>query len=598
MTTRLRTKEEILNGAKKGRPRNDGNRFSDKDVLRLEQLAVEADPFFLIEKKRLWITTKAGQFVPLEINFTQRYILNIIKKLWKGGKPIRMLILKARQEGVSTLIEAIIYCIISTKENLSGGIVADDKDGANHLFNMSKLYYENTEGHLKPEIERSNRKELKFKDRRSVINIHTANEPNAVRKYTYRIVHLSEFCMFPYPNELMVALSQTVPELPQTLMVIETTAKGKGKKLIEGRKGNGSAYFHKEWVKAKKGETDWIPVFIPWFWDKDYQFPIYLDSEREEIKKTLDPEEKVLLETINELTGKPVTLENIKWRRYYIKNKCGGDVEKFHQEYPSTDEEAFVSGGRPRFRVPILREARKRCVESRIGDLKLVDDKIKFIPDAKGYLRIIEDPVESENYVFGADVAGGDKGEDADWSVISVLSCRTFREVAQWRGKIEPVKFGYEMSKVGKFYNYAVAGVERNNHGLTAIMALQDFKYPNIYYQQVFHTGEAKESKQIGWTTTVANKMFMCNHLEEVLTDRSLILSLEETVDELIDFGDDLESQSGWDDIVMSLAIAVEMWRAYPYLRKVKQIQDNAYVPRNFRDRYEKQKQTSRTGYG
>ena len=116
------------------------------------------------------------------------------------------------------------------------------------------------------------------------------------------------------------------------------------------------------------------------------------------------------METINELTGKPVTLENIKWRRYYIKNKCGGDVEKFHQEYPSTDEEAFVSGGRPRFRVPILREARKLCVKPRIGDLKLVDDKIKFVPDDKGYLRIIEDPVECENYVLGADVAGGDKG--------------------------------------------------------------------------------------------------------------------------------------------------------------------------------------------
>jgi hypothetical protein len=592
MAIRLRTKEEIIGSTKKGRPRKDKCKYSDEDILRLEQLAVEADPFYLIEKKRLWITTKDAEFQPLELNFTQKYVLGIIKKAWYSGIPVRVLILKARQEGVSTLIEAIIYVLTSVIPNMSGVIVADDKDGANHLFNMSKLYYEKMEGHLKPEIERSNRKELKFHATRSRINIHTANEPNAVRKYTFQLSHLSEFALFPYPKELMTALSQTVPKRPKTLIIIETTAKGKGKKLIVGKTGNGSAYFHREWQRAKAGETDWIRIFVPWYWDAGYSFPIYLDSERKEIERTLDEEEKGLLKIINERTGKPITLEQLKWRRYVIKNDFNGDVEQFHQENPTNEEEAFISGGRPRFRIPLLREVRKRCIKPKVGDLKLIDDKIKFVPDNKGYLKIIEDPLECENYVLGADVAGGGQGEDADWSVVSVISCRTFREVAQWRGKIEPVKFGYEMNKVGRYYNLAISGIERNNHGLTAIMALQDYKYPNIYYQQVFHTGETVSTKQIGWTTTVANKMFMCNHLEEVLRDHSLSLSLEETVDELIDFGDDLESQTGNDDIVIALAIAVEMWN----LRKVKQVKDENYVPRRLRNR--EKPESSRMGYG
>lgn len=597
MSIRPRTKEEILGSAKKGRPRKDGSKWSDEDVLRLEQLAVEADPFYLLEKGRLMITTKDGQFVPLILNFTQRYILEKIKEALKSGKPLRMLILKARQEGVSTLIEAVIYCLVSAKKNISGVIVADDKEGANHLFNMSKRYYENVEWHLKPEIERSNRKELKFKDTRSMINVHTANEPNAVRKYTYQVVHLSEFALFPYPKELMVALSQTVPKIPGTLIIIETTAKGKGKKLVPGRTGSGSAYFYKEWQDSKKGLSDWIRVFVPWYWDEGYSFPIYLDAERNEIKKTLDVEEKGLLKTINERTGKPITLEQIKWRRYVIKNDFNGDVEQFHQEDPSNEEEAFISGGRPRFSITALREMRKRCVEPKIGDIIREKDRLQFLPDDKGNFKIAEEPVENENYIIGVDVAGG--GPDGDYSIIEVISARTFREVAQWRGHIEPAKFGYEIEKAGRYYNKALIGVESNNHGLTTLMVLNEIlKYPNLYYQESFQTGEGKPGKQIGWTTNVLTKMLMCNFLAEIIRDRSLLVSLEETIHELIDFGEDLETQTDYDDIVIALGIACQLWRAYPYLRKVKEVKDENYVPGNFRNRRGKAIVTSnRTGY-
>lgn len=577
----------------------DLRKIDTNEAQGLERMIVREDPFYLIENGLLKIKTKHGEFIPLKLNFTQQYVLNIIKKAWIEGKAIRLLILKARQEGISTESEAIIYSIISTQPNRNGVIVADDDDGANYLFEMSKTYHDASEDHLKPILKRSNRKELVFKAIRSAIYVQTANKPNSVRKYTYQIAHLSEFALFPYPNELMTALNQTVPNLPKTIIIIETTAKGKKKidNEIRGKVGNGSRYFYDEWKKAKAGETDWIAVFIPWFWHEEYTTPIYEDGERIALENSLDDEEKNLLKTLNLRTGRTVSLEQIKWRRWCIKNNCGGDVENFHQEYPSTDEEAFIIGGNPYFDVKTLREMRTYCINPKTGDLQWEYDRIVFRNKGVGNFKIIEDPVPYENYIIGADVAAGING--GDYSVIEVLNARTLMEVAQWRGWISPELFGYELNKVGLYYNKALVGCEVNQHGLTSLIALKNLNYPNIYFKQSFQHGEPKSTGQIGWLTNTLTKSLMCESLAQLIRDKSLRILLEDTIDELLDFGQNLEAMSRRDDIVISLAIAVELWKLHPYLRKQKEKED--YIPMFYQNRSNNLsniKKGGRCGYG
>ena len=191
-------------------------KLSNNDIIKFEKMAVEEDPFYLLENGFLFIKTKKGELIRLVLNFTQKYILKIIKEMWYKGEPIRLLILKARQEGVSTMLVAFIYSIMSTQSNRNAVLLADDIDGTDYLFEMAKIYYEKMESHLKPEIKKSNRKILEFKDIHSLINVHTANEPDAVRKYTYQLALLSEFALYPYPKDLMLAISQTIPMMPKT----------------------------------------------------------------------------------------------------------------------------------------------------------------------------------------------------------------------------------------------------------------------------------------------------------------------------------------------------------------------------------------------
>jgi len=68
----------------------------------------DAEPQEFIENC-LSIKTKNQQTVLLHLNTAQFMIYDRIKKLRILGKPIRMIILKARQEGVSTLCEALIF---------------------------------------------------------------------------------------------------------------------------------------------------------------------------------------------------------------------------------------------------------------------------------------------------------------------------------------------------------------------------------------------------------------------------------------------------------------------------------------------------------
>ena len=157
------------------------------------------------------------------------------------------------------------------------------------------------------------------------------------------MVHLSELAFYPDPEAALTAVLQIQGDGPGTWTIVESTANGAGN------------FFHQLWLDAEEGRNDFIPLFFPWFEDPEYRMEIP-DGSRSEFEKSLNDEEKELLNRFD------LDLEQLFWRRWAIRNKCRNSIEVFHQEYPSTAEEAFLHSGAPVFDIKRIMELEKRAV--------------------------------------------------------------------------------------------------------------------------------------------------------------------------------------------------------------------------------------------
>ena len=98
----------------------------------------------------LKIKTKDSEIIPFKLNKPQLKLYDLLKRQSEAGKPQRVIILKARQMGFSTLTEAILFKRTATKANVNSGIIAHKDDATTNLFNMSKLFLEELPEQLKP----------------------------------------------------------------------------------------------------------------------------------------------------------------------------------------------------------------------------------------------------------------------------------------------------------------------------------------------------------------------------------------------------------------------------------------------------------------
>jgi len=214
----------------------------------------------------LKIRNKKSQIVPFLLNEPQQKYYNVIKKLYQEGKPIRIIILKARQMGFSTETEAILFKKTATKHNVSSGIIAHKEDSTTNLFEMSKLFYENLPQQMKPARKKSNAKELVFNNRdntglNSRIKCMTAGGKGIGRSDTFINLHLSELAFWEGDKKkTLIGLLQAVPNTPDSMVIIESTA-------------NGYEYFKELWDKAVAGENEFYPLFVGWNELKEYQMP-------------------------------------------------------------------------------------------------------------------------------------------------------------------------------------------------------------------------------------------------------------------------------------------------------------------------------------
>ena len=220
----------------------------------------------------LKIQDKAGRLTPLRFNPPQLRLYEEVCRQQRAGRPVRIIILKARQIGFSTAVAALFYQRAATVPNTQAMIVAHKADASAHIFNKTKLFWECSPPEIRPRKKTSNSRELLFENPtaksedkaadpglRSRIVIETAGNREAGRSVTLQLLHLSELAFWPYGEQTMAALLQAVPPLPSTMVIIESTANGVG------------GAFYREWQRARQGESLFVPLFFPWYEHEEYR---------------------------------------------------------------------------------------------------------------------------------------------------------------------------------------------------------------------------------------------------------------------------------------------------------------------------------------
>lgn len=463
--------------------------MSYKDKLRLI-----VNDFSFLSKKLLKIKDKKGNIVPFIMNSAQEQVYKVYEEQRKKNVPIRLIVLKARQEGVSTLFEGIIFQRNSFAKNRKAVIIGHVKEASDNLFAMFKRYYKYLPEAIQPELSNSNRKELKYKRLDSEISVYTAENTEAGRSATIQDLHGTEVAFYRDANTTMTGLLQTIPDEPNTMVVLESTANGIG------------GYFADMWRDAVAGRNDYKPIFLPWFAIPEYSKDFGTRAEKDSF--ILSDEEKALKNRFN------LTLEQMNWYRYTLRNKLKGDIDKMRQEYPSTAQEAFIVSGRPVFDVQKCSDNYNNAKDLRIGNLT---EDGEFIPSEKGFVRLHENIEVNERetnvYAAGVDVAEG--LEQGDYSVCKVLDRRTDRVVLTWHGHIDPDLFAGELMKIQKFLKGKVYfEIEKNNHGIVVIYNGYNLGL-NIKYREVFDSGYVAEKNELGFVTNLKSKPFIIDRLSE-----------------------------------------------------------------------------------
>jgi hypothetical protein len=509
--------------------------------------------------------------VPLELNRIQKQIYNRIVRTWNDGRPARIIILKARREGVSTLTQSLFAQAAFTRRNVHALTVSHEDDSTKKLHAMTERMYEHLPTALKPEKLTGIRgKTLAFTHGSSLEVATAGGDGEVARSAGYTYLHLSEVAQYPNALTTLSGVLPGVPTTPGTVIIMESTAKG--------RVGRGAEFFQR-WKKATEGVGEWQPMFFAWFDFPDYRMPVpdgfVLTVEESAIRDRFD-----------------LSLEQMAWRRHTIETDFPTDPERFVEEYPATPEEAFLHSGRPFFQ-PLLVQRLAGIAEKREpvfkGDLGTPGEypskgsAARPNPSESGRLRILEKPVPGHRYVLSVDPAGvltskefeafTDKQQARDFIGMVCVDRYTRKAVAYWHSRLDLGLVGAEAAKIGRLYANARIVVEMNGgYGAAPLDWLRANGYSNLHTRIQLDHERKPISEELGWLTSSQNRSRILEGLRDLLRDDPAAIAFPELAVEMEAF---VEGDSGiaraapgaHDDLVMAAAIAFEVVREYPQTR-------------------------------
>lgn len=503
--------------------------------------------------------------IPFRLNRPQRRLVSLLERERRAGRPLRLIMLKARQWGGSTLIQIyfawiqIIHC-----RNWNSLICAHVKDTAATIRGMytkllarypEEYWEEETRPEFKPFERMTNTRFIP--GRECKVTVCSSENQESTRGQDCALAHLSEVAFWKdsplhNPADLLRSVTSGIASKPLSFIAMESTANGVGN------------FFHREWLRASRpGASDKLPFFVPWH---------EIEMNRTEV---VDPD--ALWDSLDDYERElwsrhGCTLEAIKW--YHDKRLGFPDHRSMMAEYPTTPDEAFASTARSVFASADVEALRASCtlsaergevVASAFGDVGMRGEP-RFQPSAYGLCELWRRPRPGGDYIACVDIGG--RTRDADFSVICVLDRHSDtgnppEVVAQWRGHIDHDLLARKAAAIGRFYNDALLVIESNSwesssegHGRYLLDTLSAI-YPNLYHRP---SGQGCETA--GFHTNVRTKAALIANLVAYVRDRGYVERSAAACDELLQYeslpdGSYAASRGCHDDILMTRAIAL-----------------------------------------
>lgn len=546
-----------------------------------------------------------GDDVLFKLTRPQRRFVARLEELRLAERPIRIILLKARQWGGSTVSQLYMaWLMLVHKVGLNSLIIAHQGTATDEIKDMfdrmikrypvGLLYelgasYDNNE----PKMVAVGKSGAIFRvpQRNCKVKLGTAERPDSCRGGDYNLVHCSEVGIWKKtdgksPEDIVRSACSGILLEPYTMIVYESTANGTGN------------FFQREYDAAKRGQSQFEAMFVSWFDIEKYSMPIddlvafaihlYENRNNENENSTREESGRYLWW----LWNMGATLEGINW---YIKERAKyNDHGQMASEYPSDDIEAFVhSGARvfDKYKVEALRPA---CRPPRyIGDVYADADEgedalrnIRFAEDHQGMLWIwalpeIDEQVEIANrYLTIVDIGG--RWKKADWSVIVVIDRLFMMDggkpsvVAQWYGHIDMDRLAWKAVQVAAFYDNALLVIEsntaetkdknRNVDGDQSFYILNQIKgvYNNLYARKQSEDDIInKVPRKYGFHTNVSTKPMIISTLVKAVRDAMYVERDVRCLDEYITYekvGSSFGAIPGkQDDLLMTRAIGMHI---------------------------------------
>lgn len=504
---------------------------------------------------------EGGEDIPFRLNRPQRVLIETLERMRIAGKPIRLILLKARQWGGSTATQMYMAWIqLVHIKNWNSLIVGHVKDASAEVLGMFDKMLSNYPIEMMYEIGEEYDKGAEkvvgvtgtqnikhIPSRNFKIKIGTAERPDSARGGDTALVHCTEVAFWrktegKTPEQIVRSACSGASYKPLTLIVYESTANGTGN------------FFQSEYDSAKRGDSMFDSLFIPWFMIERYSEPIedikafatWLWENRE--NENTSNEREASGRYLFKLFEIGATLEGIHW--YTIERKKFTDNADMAAEFPSDDVEAFKHSGARVFNEYKVEELKPACkppmeigaVQGRGDEGKDALTDLKFLKDKKGGLwiwrhpEIFSDGTVSDRYLTVVDIGG--RSNKSDWSVIVVFDRYWMMEggkpsvVAQWYGHIDHDKLAWKAAQIAAYYNNSLLVIESNTletkdkdrsvDGDQSSFILNQIKdvYPNLYARKQSEEDIIEKAEiKYGFHTNISTKPMIISTLIKVVRE-------------------------------------------------------------------------------
>jgi hypothetical protein len=455
-----------------------------------------------------WIISKDGDKQVFKMNRAQQHFYDNYLNIPRPYH--RHVILKSRQLGFTTFIDLYILDSILFSPNKEGIIIAHKVEDATQIFDRKiEFAVRNMAEDVKGAFFKINQRSA----RKIQVTLDYGPEAGSTssiavsisgRSGTYHLVHISEFAKMcvAYPKRAEEVERGTFPAVPfDGFIFIESTAEGMAGRFYEIFQQN---WLTRDQITPQISQVQFLPHFYNWQYD---------DMEMKKIYENIPTSKMDMCEIDwasyqfeHNLTDKEITYYYMKWLQFGGKNSPDA-VKSLMQEYPTTQEEAFLSTGQAYFstaKVSRLLLAAKPGIRGELGHGE--NGEVKFNQVSSGSLEVFKEPEVGTRYIIGGDTSEGLAHGDAQ--VLYVINHKTEECDAIYRSQVAPDELATEAYKLGKWYNWAILGIEVNKDGLWVNDALEKMGYINLYYRKVFDDITQKVTKFFGWKTSSATRPF------------------------------------------------------------------------------------------